>query len=107
MKHIKDNVYKIIRHIFAKQHPLLPEIMFNWSKIVGFNFSAKTCPLKITTYTNKKQKTNRLIVQIEDDATAAVFPYYEDIILERIAIYLGFKAIHEVRVTIYKQKPII
>lgn len=104
MKHIKDDIDKIIRRIFAKQHPLLPEIIINWNKIVGFNFSVKTSPLKINTYTYKKQKINSLVVQIEDDATAAIFPYYEDIILERIAIYLGFKAIHQMRVTIYKQK---
>ncbi|XVN41570.1 MAG: DciA family protein [Rickettsia endosymbiont of Argas persicus] len=107
MKLIKDDIYKIVRHIFAKQHPLLPEIMFNWNKIVGFNFSVKTTPLKIITYTYKKQKINSLIVQIEDDATAALFPYYEEMILERITIYLGFKAIHKMKTTVYKQKQII
>ena len=104
MKHIKDDVYKIIRHIFAKQHPLLPEIMFNWDKIVGFKFSAKLLPLKIISDTYRQQKINTLFIQAENNAVALEVSFYQDIILERIAIYLGFKAIHQVRVTVYKQK---
>ncbi|WP_395477086.1 DUF721 domain-containing protein [Rickettsia endosymbiont of Pantilius tunicatus] len=104
MKLIKDDVHKIVRHIFARQHPLLPEIMINWSKIVGFKFSDKALPLKIITDTNKKQKTNTLFVQAEDHATALEISFYQEIILERIAVYLGFKAIHQMRVTVYKQK---
>ena len=104
MKLIKNDIDKIVRHIFAKQHPLLPEIMINWNKIVGFKFSTKTLPLKITTHTYKKQKINTLFVQTEDNTIAAELPYYKDIILERIAIYLGFKAIHQMNVKFYKEK---
>lgn len=104
MKLIKDDVHKIVRHIFARQHPLLPEIMINWNKIVGFKFSDKALPLKIITDTNKKQKTNTLFVQTEDHTIALEISFYQEIILERIAVYLGFKAIHQMRVTVYKQK---
>ncbi len=104
MKLIKDDIHKIVRHIFARQHPLLPEIMINWNKIVGFKFSTKALPLKITTYTHKKQKINMLIIQAENGPIALEIDSCKGIILERIAMYLGFKAIHEVRVTIYQQK---
>lgn len=107
MKLIKDDVYKIIKYIFARQHPLLPEIMINWSKIVGLKFSDKILPLKIIAETNKKQKINTLFVQAENHAIALEISFYQEIILERIAIYLGFKAIHQMRVTVYKQKPVI
>jgi len=106
MKHIKDDIHKIIRHIFARQHPLLPEIMMNWDKIVGFKFSTKVLPLKIIADTHKKQKVNTLFIQAEDHAIALEVSFYQEIILERIAIYLGFKAIHQMRITVYKQKPI-
>ncbi|WP_341787221.1 DUF721 domain-containing protein [Rickettsia endosymbiont of Cantharis rufa] len=105
MKLVKEDVDKIVRRIFARQHPLLPEIMINWNKIVGFNFSTKALPLKITTYTHKKRKINTLFIQAEDSAIAAELPYYQDIILERIKIYLGFEAIHKMNVTFYKEKP--
>ncbi|ABV75506.1 hypothetical protein A1C_06415 [Rickettsia akari str. Hartford] len=104
MKLIKEDIDKIVRRIFAKQHPLLPAIMINWNKIVGFNFSNKALPLKITTYTYKKQKINTLFIQAEDNTIAAELPYYQDIILERIKIYLGFAAIHKMNVTFYKEK---
>ena len=104
MKLIKDDIHKIVRHIFARQNPLLPEIMFNWNKIVGFKFSDKVLPLKIIADTNKKQKINTLFIQAEDHATALEISFYQEIILERIAVYLGFKAIHQMRVTVYKQK---
>ncbi|GAA5251971.1 DciA family protein [Candidatus Rickettsia kedanie] len=104
MKLIKEDIDKIVRRIFSKQHPLLPAIIINWNKIVGFNFSNKALPLKITTYTYKKQKINTLFIQAEDNTIAAELPYYQDIILERIKIYLGFAAIHKMNVTFYKEK---
>ncbi|MCZ6910216.1 MAG: DciA family protein, partial [Rickettsia endosymbiont of Ixodes persulcatus] len=39
----------------------------------------------------KKRKINTLFIQAEDNAIAAELPYYQDIILERIKIYLGFE----------------
>ena len=65
MKLIKEDIDKIVRRIFAKQHPLLPEIMINWNKIVGFNFSTKALPLKITTYTYKKQRLIRCLYKLK------------------------------------------
>ncbi|MGX6960343.1 MAG: DciA family protein [Rickettsia endosymbiont of Pentastiridius leporinus] len=102
MKLLKEDIDKIVRRIFARQHPLLPEIIVNWGKIVGFNFSTKTLPIKITTNTRNKQKINTLFIQAEDHAVALEVSFQQEIILERVAIYLGFRAIHEMRVTVYK-----
>jgi hypothetical protein len=101
VKPIKDNLDLIVRRVLSKQHPLLPDIMINWKKIVGSKVSTKTYPLKITTGIHKGQKINILHVQTENSSIALEISFQQEIILERIAIYLGFKAIHNLRVMIY------
>nr|WP_253308181.1 DUF721 domain-containing protein [Rickettsia endosymbiont of Ceutorhynchus assimilis] len=102
MKPIKDNLDLILRRVLNKQHPLLAEIVINWHKIVGSAVNAKARPLKITSGMHKGQKTNILHVQIENSAVHPEIAFQQEIILERIAIYLGFKVIHSLRIMVYK-----
>jgi hypothetical protein len=101
MKPIKDNLDLILRRVLNKQHPLLAEIMINWNKIVGSAVSAKTHPLKITYGFDKGRKVNILHIQTENSSIALEISFQQEIILERIAIYLGFKAIHTLRIMVY------
>ncbi|MFY9589375.1 DciA family protein [Rickettsia endosymbiont of Halotydeus destructor] len=101
MKPIKDNLDLIIRRALSKQHPLLPDIMINWSKIVDSKISTRTHPLKVTTGIHKGQKINILHIQTENSSIALKISFQQEIILERIAIYLGFKAIHTLRIMVY------
>ncbi len=101
MKPLSHDINIIIRRIFGKQHPLLAEIMINWSKIVGSKFSSKTIPLKIAKVKEKGQLINILHVQAENSSIALEISYFQQIIIERISVYLGFKAIHSIKTTIY------
>jgi hypothetical protein len=73
MKPIINDVNNIIRNVFRSQHPILGEIIVNWGKIVGVKFSKKK------------------------SSASMEISYYQGIIIERIAIYLGYKAIHKIR----------
>ena len=100
MKPIADDINKIIRNIFSKNDPILAEIIMNWTKIVGYNLSQKSNPFKISTYREKDIKINVLYIRTDNAALSLEMSFQQEIIIERIAIYLGFKAIHKLRLVI-------
>ena len=97
MKPISEDINKIIRKILTKQHPLLTEVIMNWPKIVGNKFSYKANPLKISTSKEKGLKINILHIQVENSGLSLEMSFQQELIIERIAVYLGFKAIHKLR----------
>jgi hypothetical protein len=97
MKPLIADVNKIIRKIFGRKNPILAEIIINWGKIVGVKFSGKSVPLKITSAIEKGQKINILYIEIANSALSMEMSYQQDVILERIAVYLGHKGIHKIR----------
>lgn len=96
MKPIADEVEKIVRPVFAKHGKIFAEVMINWSKIAGVAFGQKTSPYKITTAAEKGRKINILHVKASNSATGLEFAYQQDIIMERIAIYFGYKAVDKI-----------
>lgn len=105
MKLLSHDINIIIKRIFGKRHPLFAEIMINWDKIVGPKFSSQTTPLKIGNIREKGQVLNILHVQVENSSIALELSFHQHIIIERISVYLGFKAIHQLKTTIYSAKP--
>lgn len=97
MKPIAEEINKLIKKIFARQHYLLPEIVINWPKIVGLKFSRQTSPLKISTIKEKGTSINVLYVEVSSSSLSLEIEFQQEIIMERIAVYLGFKAIHKLR----------
>lgn len=100
MKPLSDDIHHIVKKIFSKQHPFLAEIIVNWGKIVGLKFSQKASPLKISRVKEKGAIINVLYIQVDNHPLSLEMSFHQDIIIERIAIYLGFKAIHKVRVIV-------
>ncbi len=103
MKLLSHDINIIIKRIFGKQNPSLAEIMINWNKIVGSKFSNKTVPIKISTIKERGKAINILYVQAENSSIALEISFHQQIIIERISVYLGFKAIHSLRTKIYHQ----
>jgi len=96
MKPIIENVNKIIYKIYKNKNPVLAEIIINWQKIVGAKYS-HTLPLKISTTRDKKQKINILMVEVNNAATSVEIAFQQEIIIERLAVYMGYKAINKIR----------
>lgn len=105
MKLLSHDINIIIKRIFGRQHPLLAEIMVNWDKIVGPKFSSQATPLRIGSIKEKGLALNVLHVQVENSSIALELSFHQHIIIERISVYLGFKAIHNLKTTIYSTKP--
>jgi len=102
MKPISNDINNLIKKIFNKQHPLLAEIIVNWSKIVGFKFSQNSSPIKINNSKEKGVLINILYVEVENSSLSMEMSFQQEIIMERIAVYLGFKAIHKLRIIVHK-----
>ena len=102
MKPISDDIKNLIRKIFNTQHPLLAEVIINWSKIVGLKFSRNSSPIKINSSKEKGLLVNILYVEVENASLSMEMSFQQEIIIERIAVYLGFKAIHKIRLIIHK-----
>lgn len=101
MKLLSNNLNTIIKRVFGKQNPLLAEIIMNWGKIVGAKFSTQTIPSKILSVKQSGQIINVLHVQVENSSIALELSFHQQIIIERISVYLGFKAIHSLRIMVY------
>jgi len=100
MKPITYDINKIIYKIYKKKHPLLAEIMLNWQKIVGLKYSNNTWPLKISSIREKQQKINILLVEVNNSSLSMEMSFQQDIIIERMAVYLGFKGINKIRMIV-------
>lgn len=96
MKPISNEIDKVLRGVFARHSKTFAEIMINWPKITGLAFGAITSPYKIATATEKKRKINILYVKVDNSSTGLEFTYHQDIIIERIAVYFGYKAIDKI-----------
>ncbi|MBN8522411.1 MAG: DUF721 domain-containing protein [Rickettsiales bacterium] len=97
MKPIIENVNKIIYKIYKNKNPVLADIIINWPKIVGVKYSQNTLPLKINTLRDKNKKINILMVEVSNAATSVEIVFQQDIIIERLAVYMGYKAINKIR----------
>ncbi|RYE06056.1 MAG: DUF721 domain-containing protein [Rickettsiaceae bacterium] len=100
MKPLADDVNNLVRKILIRKDPLLAEIMLSWPKIVGIRFSDSSTPLKISKSREKSLKINVLYVRVSNSVLSMEMSFQQDIIIERMAIYLGFKAIDKLKLII-------
>jgi hypothetical protein len=97
MKPITPAVNLILKKIFNLHHPYFGEIIINWSKIVGHKYSNASTPLSIRSIKEKGEKLNVLNVEVTNSAMSLELSFLQDVLIERITVYLGFKAIHRLR----------
>lgn len=97
MKSVSKEVDRLIHRVFKKQHPILAEVMVNWGKIVGAKFSDKAIPMKVQVSKKDGKKINILYIATDNASISMEMSYQQELIIERIAIYLGYKGIHKIR----------
>jgi len=100
MKPIVDDVNKVIYRIYKAKDPLLAEIIINWSKIVGVRYSDHSSPFKIFNAREKSQNFKILFIRTDNSPASTEINFQQQLIVERIAIYLGYKAIHKIRIIV-------
>jgi hypothetical protein len=100
MKPLSEDINKILKKIFYKQSPYLYEILTHWQNIVGPKFSSKSYPLKITRIKEKGETLSVLYIATKNSSISLEMSFQRDIIIERIAVYFGFKVIHKIKLTL-------
>lgn len=100
MKIIGKEVNKIVGKIFQKKDPVLAELIVNWPSIVGTKFSSRSYPIKISSSKEKGVRKSLLMIGVENSSLSMEMSFQQDIIIERIAVYLGYKAIHKIRIVV-------
>ncbi len=100
MKLITNDVNKLIYKIYKKKHPLLAKVMINWQKIVGIKYSNHSWPIKISNIKEKKELLNILFVEVDNSSLSMEMAFQQDIIIERITVYLGYKGINKMRMIV-------
>ena len=100
MKPIVNDINKLIHSIFKRQNPILAELIINWGKIVGVKFSSQSNPLKITISTEGGTRINILHVAVDSSSVSMELAYQQELMIERIAICLGYKGIHKIRLLV-------
>ncbi|MBA2628458.1 MAG: DUF721 domain-containing protein [Rickettsiaceae bacterium] len=100
MKPIVNDINKLIHSIFKRQNPILAELIINWGKIVGIKFSNQSNPLKITINREGGKQINILHVAVDSSSVSIELAYQQELMIERIAIYLGYKGIHKIRLLV-------
>ena len=97
MQPIINTVNNIIYKIYKKKNPLLANIIINWQKTVGVKYMNNSFPLKINTVREKGKKLNILMVEVNSPSTSVEIAFQQDVIIERLAVYMGYKAIDKIR----------
>ena len=97
-KLLGDSINYILRKIIGQKNKVLAEIIINWPRIVGAELSGNASPMKIYSTREKGEQINVLMVQADSSAAGLKLSYQQEIVIERIAIYFGHKAVHRLKI---------
>lgn len=100
MKPLSKGVNLILRNLYIKHGgKLFAEIMLYWPRIVGPEISSSCRPLKISNQNSIKLPTT-LYVEAATSSISTELSYNQMLIIEKIAVYLGRKAIDKIIVKV-------
>jgi len=100
MKLLGESLNNILRNVISKRNKILAEIIINWHKIAGAELSKDTAPTGIFSANSKGQQLNILYIQTKSSSIGLKLSYQQEIIIERIAVYFGHKAVHKIKIKI-------
>ncbi|MDF2965035.1 MAG: hypothetical protein K0Q51_423 [Rickettsiaceae bacterium] len=100
MKTLSNLVEGILRAVFKRHGPVFAEIMVNWSKIVGSRYHSVARPVKVSQIKEGGTKLCVLFVDVDDAGSSVELSYQHGILLERISVYFGYKAIDKIKFTV-------
>ncbi|MCP5369686.1 MAG: DUF721 domain-containing protein [Rickettsiaceae bacterium] len=106
MKPIIDSVHQIIFKIYEAKNPILAELIIHWKEIIGCDLAKLSAPTKLTTNVINGIKHNILYISVDNSSISLEMSYKQDLFIERIALYFGYKAVHKIRLVIRDVKDV-
>lgn len=96
-KQLSSLVDSITRPVFERRGFLEGRLIMDWAFIAGEKLALYTLPQRIV-FPDKETKTNGVLhLQVSNSAIAMELSYMEPVLLEKIAVYLGYKAIGRIK----------
>lgn len=86
-----------LQNIYKTKGVALKKIIYDWDKIVGNNLAEQTLPYKISTNRNQKDAGTTLHIFVANGAVSSQLYYMTNLILEKIATYVGSNYISQVK----------
>jgi len=97
-KLLGDSINFVLRRIIGQKNKYLAEIIINWPRIVGAELSSNVSPMRIYSAREKGEQVNILLVQADSSAVGLKLSYQQELVIERIAIYFGHRAVHRLKI---------
>lgn len=99
-KLLSESINQIVKKAIGGDNKVLGEMVINWNKIVGDEIADATMPSKIYSAKEKGQQINVLYINITNGAYGLKIAYQQEMIIEKIAVYFGYRAINKIRTKI-------
>lgn len=99
-KLLSESIHKIVKKAIGGDDKILGEMVINWHKIVGDEIADATTPSRIYSAREKGKQINVLYVNITNGAYGLKIAYQQEMIVEKIAVYFGYRAVNKIRTKI-------
>jgi hypothetical protein len=97
MYSLSIHLSKLTKPLFKKRGFTEFKIIQDWDNIIGPEFAAYTNPVKIA-FNDKNRKEGTLYIEVYNNALATKLFYLEPMIIEKIAVYFGYKAVTKLKI---------
>jgi hypothetical protein len=88
---------KLIKPVLTKKGIYHTKIFSEWEMIVGKHMAAISVPKKISLSKNVVMNNGSILIEVACSGVATELHYHEQIIIEKLAIYFGYRAITKVK----------
>lgn len=97
-KNLSALTSRLLRPALAKRGITCVELLSKWHEIVGISYSEITMPERVQYHTSSKGEQEAvLLLQVFSSTAAIELNYLQDQLLERIASFYGYRAIHRIK----------
>ena len=100
---LKQHVEKAIRNVFGPHGAIYCKMVSDWSLIVGEQLKDKAVPVGMK-FPKHKSNDATLSLEVVDPCYGLEIQMMTKTILDKIAMYFGYKAISKIKITIANNK---
>ncbi|KAF8818102.1 DUF721 domain-containing protein [Rickettsia endosymbiont of Cardiosporidium cionae] len=97
---LADVVQQFLDEVLKKSSSdkAMSSLVMNWDKIVGLELYKISYPVKIYSRYEKDNTSKILYISVSNPSLSMKIYYQQSIIIEKISIYLGYKAVDKIRI---------
>lgn len=98
---LSSSLSYVTKPIFREKGFFESNIIFDWEKIMGVQLGANSSPRRLS-FARGSRTEGILYVDVYDSSLAMEMTYLEPLIIEKLAVYFGYKLVGKIKIL---QKP--